>query len=101
MFGATKVVKSGDTGRYVHSDYGITFDSAGFWNFDNNTARNVTIFGVDNSSWSHADNRKNNFSVLGEGIIGIIGSFGSPKKRFDINFSKANKTLLEFALYHW
>ena len=30
--------------------YGITFDSAGPWTFNNATARNVIICGVDNSS---------------------------------------------------
>ena len=35
--------------------------------FDNDAARNVIIFGVDNSSSSHADNCKNNILVLGEG----------------------------------
>ena len=29
-----------------YSGYGITFDNAGFWSFDNDTARNVIIFGV-------------------------------------------------------
>ena len=34
---------------YVYNGYGITFDSAGFWSFDNDTAGNVIIVGVDNS----------------------------------------------------
>ena len=44
-----------------YSGYGVTFDSAGYWSFDNDTARNVIIFGVDNNSSSHADNGKSNF----------------------------------------
>ena len=49
------------------------------------------IFGVDNSSSSRADNRKNNFLVLGEGpTYGINGSFESPEKKFNINFTKLN-----------
>ena len=40
----------------MYSEYGITFDSAVFWNFDNDTARNFIIFGVSNSSWSNSDN---------------------------------------------
>ena len=62
------------------------------WNFDNDIARNVIIiFSVDSSSLSHADNYKNNFLVLGEGpSFGINGRFGSPEKKFSINFSKAN-----------
>ena len=52
--------------RYKYSGYGITFYSAGFWIFDNDTARNFIIFGVDNSLSSHCDNHKNNFLVIGE-----------------------------------
>ena len=63
------------------SGYGITFDSAGWWGFDNDTFRNVINFGVDNSSSSYSDNSKNNFLILGEGqTFGINGSFGWPEK---------------------
>ena len=40
---------------------------------------------------SHSNNCNNNFLILGEGpTYGINGSFGSPEKKFSINFSKAN-----------
>ena len=69
----------------------MRFDGAGSWSFDSDTARNVLIFGVDNSSSSYVENRKNNFLVLGEGPnFRINGSFGSPEKNVSINFSKAN-----------
>ena len=61
LFGATNVVKNSDKEKYVYSGYGITFDSGGLWSFGNDFAGNVIIFGVDNSSSSHSDNRKNNF----------------------------------------
>ena len=32
---------------------GITFDIGGFWSSDNGTAKNVIIFGADNSYSSH------------------------------------------------
>ena len=52
------------------------FDGVGSWSFGNGFARNVIIFGVDNNSASHAENRKNNFLVLGESpTYGINGSF--------------------------
>ena len=41
LFGATKTVKNRVKEKYVYSGYGITFDSNGFWSFDNGTARNV------------------------------------------------------------
>ena len=75
----------------VYNGCGLAFDSAGLWSFYNNTPRNVIIFGVDNSSSSHADNRKNSFLVLAEGLtFGINGSFRLQEKKFSINFSKAN-----------
>ena len=51
----------------------------------------LQIFGVDNSSSLNSYNRKKNFLVLGEcPTYGINGSFGSPEKKFSINFTKAN-----------
>ena len=64
LFGVTNMVKNSYKENYVHSGCGIAFDSVGFWSFDNDTARNVIIFGVDNSSSSHSDNRKNDFLIL-------------------------------------
>ena len=84
-------MKNKDKEKYVYSGYGIPFDSASSWSFDNDIARNVIIFDVDNSSSSHADNCKNNFLMLGEDPnLGINGRFGSPEKKFCVNFSKAN-----------
>ena len=64
------------------------------WSFNNDFARNVIIFGVDDGSSSHSDNRKNNLSpkiILGDSpTYGINGSFGSPEKKFSINLTEAN-----------
>ena len=54
-------------GKFTYNGRGKTFDGKGFWSFHNDTARNVVIFSVDNSSSSHFDNPKNNFLVLGKG----------------------------------
>ena len=70
----------------MYCGYEINFHSADSWTFDSDTARNVIIFGVDNSSSSHGDNRKNNVLVLGEVLLRINGSFGSPNKKFSISF---------------
>ena len=50
LFGATNIVKGSDEEKYVYSGCGITFESTGSWSFGNDFARNVIIFGVDNSS---------------------------------------------------
>ena len=81
FFGAPNVVKISDKEKFVYSGYGITFDDAVPWSFDNDYAWDVTIFGVDNSSSSHRDNFKNNFLILGEvSTYGINRSFESPEK---------------------
>ena len=73
----------------MHSGYGIAFDGKGTWSFGNGYDRNVVIFGVDNSSSSHMIIARIIFLLLGEGpTYGINGSFGSPEKKFSINFSK-------------
>ena len=62
--------------------------------FDNNTARNVIIFVVDDSSSSHADNRKNNFLVLGKRpAFGIKESFCLPKKRLALVLVKQTQNV--------
>ena len=84
----------------MYIGYGITFDSAGSWSFDNDIARNLIMFGVDNSSSSHADNCKNNFLVLGEGATFAINRrFGSPDIKFSINFSKGSRKF--FLSFHY
>ena len=92
LFRATSVVKSSNEEKCVYSEYKTISDSAVSWSFDNDTARNVIIFGVDNSSTSHSDNGKNIFLILCEGnTFGINGRFGSSEKKVSIYFSKANK----------
>ena len=56
------------------------------------------VFGVDNSSSSRADNRKNKILLLGEGPANDInGSFGAAEQKFSINFSQVLIVLLTFS----
>ena len=74
----------------MYSGYRIAFDTAGSWSFGYDFARNVVIFGVDHSSSSHTDNRKNNFLVLDDGpTVDINGKVGTAEGNFSIDFSKA------------
>ena len=100
LFEVTSIAKDSDKGKYVYSGYGVTFDSAGPWSIDNGFSRNIIIFGVDNSSSSHSDNRKNNFLTLRESpTYGINASLGSPEKEFNINFSNEN-TKFDLSLHY-
>ena len=84
----------------MYSGYQRAFDGEGEWYFSNNVAWNIVILGVDNSSSSHTDNRKNDFLVLDEGdTFGINGNFGTSEKLFIITFSKS-KTKFCMSLHY-
>ena len=84
----------------MYNGYGIIYDIGGSWSFDNGIARNVIIFGVDSTSASHVDNRKNNFLVIGLGPAhGINGKLDSAEKKFSINITKSS-TKFCFSLQH-
>ena len=84
----------------MYSGFRITFNGAGACQFDNDSARNVIIFVIDNYSASHSGNGKKTFLILCEGpTYGIHGNFGSREKKLIISFTKANtKLCFEFPL---
>ena len=61
LFGATNIAKNNFKKKWMYSGYKIAFDGAGSWSFGYDDARNVVIFGVDNSSSSQDDKCKNSF----------------------------------------
>ena len=63
-FGATNLIKNSDNDKcvYAWNIHGIAFEWEDWWSLGYGTARNVIIFGVDNSSSSDVDIRKINFS---------------------------------------
>ena len=65
LFDTVKSVRNAIKSKFANNSQGIAFDGEGSWNFDNNLAWNIVIFGVDNSLSSHTDNQKHNFLVLG------------------------------------
>ena len=76
-----QLIKNSDKENHVDRGYGIAVDGKGEWSFGNDYAKNVVIFGVDNSSSPHTDNQKTEFLILDEGdTFGINGSFGDPEK---------------------
>ena len=76
-----KLVRNAVKSKLTYNVQGIAFDGEGSWIFDNGYARNVIMFGVDNSSSPHIDNPKTNFLVLcKESSEGINGSVGTAEK---------------------
>ena len=54
-----------------------TVDTEGSWSFANHFARNVLIFGVDNSSSSRSDNRTNQVKVQ---LMVLLKALGHRRK---------------------
>ena len=95
LSGVTNIVKNSDREKYLYSGYGIAFDGKGSWSFSYEFARNVIIFGVDNSFLSHADSLKYDFLILGEGDpFGFNGSFGAPEKKLEFIFLKQRQSFV-------
>ena len=68
LFGAAKLTKNSDPDKYTYLGCGVGFDSRSLFLFSNfDFGKNVIIFGVDNISSTHTDNRKNYISLLSEG----------------------------------
>ena len=76
------------------------FGGKGEWNSGNDFARNVIIFGVDNSSSTQTDNYENNVLTLSEDpTYGINGSFENRSNLIKSNFGKT-KTKFCFDLHY-
>ena len=68
---------------------------AGSWCFDNEFARNVIIFGIDNSLSPHSDNFKNTFLILGEGsTYSIKKVLDHQKKSLIFSLIKQTQTIV-------
>ena len=65
LFGAVKLTKNADPGKYGYRDYGIGFDACSQLPLPK-WGENVVISGVDSSLSEHTDNRKKYILVLVE-----------------------------------
>ena len=81
LFGRVKLVKNAIKSKVIYDGRPITFDGESSYSFGNDFDRNVVIFVVDNSSSSHTKNRKNNFSVFGEGPADVINDSTDAEKK--------------------
>ena len=89
MFGAAELTRNTFKRKFIYSGYGIVFDGAVSWIFDNNSVWNVVIFCVDNSSSRKCENCKCNIIILGEGTTDDnTDSAGEPEIEFSISFIK-------------
>ena len=93
LFGAMQVIKNADTSKYKYKGYGICFDEGGSFSKGNITnGKNVLIFGVDESSLVHVNNKANNVYVMGDLFVqGINDTTLYAEKIYSQNFTQPNK----------
>lgn len=92
MFVAAKLTRHPIKSQFIYYDYEAAFDWIGKWSFlCYKFARNIVIFGADNSSSRHSDNRRNNFLVIGHETTDVINnSVATVEKKLVVNFAKSN-----------
>ena len=72
----------------LNSRYGIGFDSRSYYLIANvNWGKNVIVFDVDNSSSAHADNTKNEFSII---RLNILLKLEDQKICLSLHYNKSN-----------
>ena len=93
LFGAIKLTKSSDIGKYKYLGYGIGFGSRGSFSYPSGeNGKNVIIFGADLSNSVHPNNKVNNILVLGKDFIqGINNTTIYAEKIYSTNFTVNNK----------
>ena len=68
LFGVVSLTKNVDIDKYKYSGYGVGFDKRSSFSFPGGGfGQNVIIFGVDMSSSTKIDDRKNGILILGKG----------------------------------
>ena len=93
LFGAMEITKNADTSKYKYEGYGICFDEEGIFSKGNiSNGKNVLIFGVDESSLVHANNKANNIYVFGDLFVqGINDTKLYAEKIYGQSFTAVDK----------
>ena len=93
LFGAMQITKNTDTSKYKYEGYGICFDEGGSFSKGNiSNGKNVLIFGVDESSLVHANNKANNIYAMGDLFVQRInGTTLYAEKIYSQNFTQPSK----------
>ena len=88
-----KITKNANTSKYKYQGYGICFDKGGSFSEGSiNNGRNVLIFGVQESSLLHSNNKANIIYVMGKGFVqGINDMTLYAEKVHSQNFNQPNK----------
>ena len=92
LSGAVALAKNADFEKYGYSGYGTRFNRRSSFSFPGGGfGQNVSIFGVDMSSYTHIDNKKKDILVLGKGPTQGLEHTLISEKMYSINFTVMNK----------
>ena len=93
VFRAIEITKIADTSKYKYKGYGVCFDEGGTFSMGNiNNGRNILIFGFDESSFVHSNNKANNIYDMDGGIVqGINDTALYAEKTYSQNFIQPSK----------
>ena len=91
-----QITKNVDTSKYKYKGYGICFDEGGSFSKGNIiNGKNILIFGVDESSLVHANNKANNIYVMGDLFVqGINDTTLYAEKIYSQTFTQPSKTFV-------
>ena len=101
LFGAMQVINNADTSKYKYTGYGICFDEGGSFSKGNiSNGKNVLIFGADESSLVHQNNKANNIYVMSDLFVqGINDTTLYAEKIYSQSFTQRNKKFV-FSLHY-
>ena len=93
LFGAMQITENADTSKYKYKGYGICFDEGVSFSKGNiSNGKNELIFGVDESSLVHANNKANNIYVMGDPFVqGINDTTLYAETIYSQNFTQPSK----------
>ena len=93
LFGAIKITKNVNTSHCKYEGYGICFDGESSFCCGNRIdAKNLIIFGVNNSNSSHSTNKTQNIYVLGKDFVqGINNTTIYAEKLYKTNVTEQSK----------
>ena len=103
LFGAMEITKNADTSKYKYKGYGICVDERGSFSKGNvSNRKNALIFGVDESSLVHANNKANNIYVMGDLFVqGINDTTLYAEKLYSQNFTQPSKKFVLSLHYNY
>ena len=90
LFVAVKLTKHVDVDLYKYLGYGIGFDRKRSYSIVNEVGRNIIIFGVDMSSSSYIDDKKEDILILSKGHTQGLEYTVTAEKLYSINFTEEN-----------